>query len=165
MKATMSYRPLQQIQKYHNHLAQLVNSLELAPSVTSFTKHLTERSLETLLELSPIHVIKQDKGVYECVGGIRQLIMARRVLPPESKIPMLVYAVEPSMAEMQQRLLVELYQQPVLMALSQRDTNIAKGMPTKLKSIDKTLLKALNLDTDKKQAYWTDVSERTINRG
>jgi len=57
-----------QIHKYHSDLAALVNDLYLATFAASFTKSLSEKSLQTLLELSPIHVIKCDSGRYECVG-------------------------------------------------------------------------------------------------
>jgi len=165
MKAPMSSCQLRQIHKYHTDLAALINALDLAPFATSFTKSLSEKSLQTLRELSLVHVIRSGRDRYECVGGVRQLSLARKVLSSENTIPVLIHSDEMDRDTIQRRLLVGLYQQPALMGMSHGDTQMAKDMIERLKTLDESLLADLNLNSDKRQSYWSGVSDRTIQRG
>lgn len=161
----MSTCQLRQIHKYHFKLSELVSDLKLAPFATDFTESLSEKSFQLLLELNPIHVVKRKGEKYECVGGIRQLMLAQRFLSAETSIPILVHLGKLNVEEMRGRLLVELYQQPALMAMAHGDTKMARSMAQKLKGLDDALLAGLELNTIELQSYWAAVSGRTIKRG
>lgn len=167
MKASMSTCRLEQVQKYHNSLSDLINNYQLPPFPVRFSKLLTQESIHALLELSPIHVMPQKKSDgFTCVGGIRSLMLARTILPPEYKIPILLYhASKISKVLVQKRFLVELYHQPELMSLAHGDTKMAGLMYPTLEELDKPLLKELALDTIELQAYWSGASTRTVKRG
>lgn len=167
MKASMSTCRLEQIQKYHSSLSELVNNYQLPPFPVRFSKLLTQESIHALLELSPIHAMPQKNGDgFTCVGGIRLLMLARTMLPPEYEIPILLYhASKISKVLVQKRFLVELYHQPELMTLAHGDTKMAGLMYPDLEELDEDLLKGLQLDTADLQAYWAGVSSRTVKRG
>lgn len=163
----MSECRLEQIHKYHGCLAKLINNYQLPPFPVGFTKLLTQESIRALLELSPVHVVPNKKGDgFVCVGGVRQLMLARIKLPPEKEIPVLLYhATKINREKTQRRFLVELYHQPALMSLAHGDTKMAGLMYPDLEGLDETMLKGLQLKTAELQAYWAGVSGRTVKRG
>ena len=71
-------------------------------------KHLTEKSVDYLLNLHPIHVISVKNGKYRCVGGRRSLSIARDVYCKDKKIKVIV--VQPvKNSEIQNMLLIDLF--------------------------------------------------------
>lgn len=167
MKASMIKCRLEQVYKYHGCLAEMINNYQLPPFPISFTKLLTQESMLALLELSPVHVVPNKKGDrFICVGGIRQLMLARTKLPPEKEIWVLRYhTTKVNIEKTRQRFLVELYHQPALMRLAHRDTKMAQLMYPALEELDEGMLKGLQLKTADLQAYWAGVSSRTVKRG
>lgn len=169
MNASMSECRLEQICDYHKFISQLINDLELTPFPIHFTESLSETSLKFLLELSPIHVIKKQKeDKFVCVGGIKQLMLARAMLKPEQSISILLYHAEKltskELENQKKRLLVELYQQPTLMMMAHGDTKMIDSTAKNLNKLDKTILAELKLEDDDFQAFWSGVSVRTIQR-
>ncbi len=155
---------LSQISRTHTKLAELINKLESPPQVVEHGRKLTRDALMTLLEIYPIAVKKLGKG-YECIGGIRQFLLAQSMLQPDDEIPVLCYPGKLKPESMQRRLLVELYQLPLLMGVYQGDTRMAKVMVSSFKQLDPDLLKNLGLKIKVSKVFWSGVSERTIKRG
>jgi len=164
--ASMSICRLDQVHKFHSSISELINDLELSPMPIRYSGKLSKEALRLLFELSPIHVIKNGKGQYVCIGGIKQLLLARAKLPPEHEIPILLHnGKSVDKAETKRRLLVELYHQPALMSLAFGDTKMAKEMFKKFEAPAVFQLEELKLDTLELQAYWSGTSKRTIQRG
>ena len=71
-------------------------------------KHLSEKSVDYLLDLHPIQVISVMNGKYRCVGGRRSLSIARDIYCKDKIIRVtLVKSIKPS--EIQNMLMIDLF--------------------------------------------------------
>lgn len=154
---------LSNIQRSHSKLAELLTELKLPPLVTKYCNDLPPEALRILLEISPI-AVKSFKGGYECIGGVRQWALAKLYFKDDDLISVLVYPDRLDVQAMQRRVLVELFQQPTLLGLSQGDTRAVKAIAGALEKVDENLVAELGLGTKAQQSCWSKVSERTLNR-
>jgi len=156
---------ISQIIRTHTKLSELINELKLPPLVSQYTKELSSSALMSLLEIYPISVKKTGKDNFECIGGIRQFLLAQCMFQSDVEIPVLCHPGKLKLESMQRRVLVELYHLPLLLGVYQGDSRMARAMVSSLDELDPDLVKKMGLDTKVLQAYWSGVSERTIKRG
>ena len=76
--------------------------------LTNPAKHLSDKSVDYLLGLHPIHVMSVKNGKYYCVGGRRSLSIARDVYQKDKKVQVILQK-SIKFGEIHDRLLIDIF--------------------------------------------------------